>query len=73
MYCTKGAKNFYAPLVLVSIWGRKRTHADKTVYQNGSNDICLDPPLFSLDSTFKKRKIKYGIPGSCRLDSLLLF
>ncbi len=29
----KGAENIYAHLVMVSIWGRKVTLADKTVYQ----------------------------------------
>jgi hypothetical protein len=33
-------------LVMVSIWGRKKTLADKIVYTN------FDPPKFSLDSTF---------------------
>jgi hypothetical protein len=35
--------------------GRKRTLADRTVYQYGSIDTSLDPPmsLFSLDSSFK--------------------
>jgi hypothetical protein len=51
--CTKGALNVYVPLVMVSILGRKRTLADKTVDQNGSIYTSLDPPLFSLDSTFK--------------------
>jgi hypothetical protein len=51
--CTKGAENVYAPLVIVYIWGRKRTLVDKTVYQNRSIDPSFDPPLFSLDSTFK--------------------
>jgi hypothetical protein len=37
---------------MVSIWGRKWTLADKTVYQNGSTDTSLDTPLISLDSTF---------------------
>ncbi len=45
--CTKDAENAYAALVMVPIWGRKRTLADKTVYQNGSIDTNLDPPLFS--------------------------
>ncbi len=34
-----------APLVMVSIWGRKRTLADKTVYSTGSTDTSFDPPL----------------------------
>jgi hypothetical protein len=51
--CSKDAENVYAPLVMVSIWGRKRTLSDYTVYQNGSIDTSFDPPLFSLDLTFK--------------------
>jgi hypothetical protein len=39
---TKDAENVYAPLVVVSMLGRKRTLADKTVYQNGSIDICRE-------------------------------
>ncbi len=27
--------------------------AGKAVFQNGSIDTSIDPPLFSLDSTFK--------------------
>ncbi len=50
--CTKDAENVYAPLVMVSIWGWKRTLGDKTFYQNGSIDTSFDPPLFSLDNTF---------------------
>jgi hypothetical protein len=46
------AKNVNAPLVMVSIWDRKRKLADETVYQNGSIDTSFDPPV-SLDSTFK--------------------
>jgi hypothetical protein len=58
-------KTFYAPLVMVSLLGRKRTLADKTVYQCLSIDTTLRPPLFSLDSTFKfvyryHTKCKYG-------------
>jgi hypothetical protein len=45
--CTKDAENFYAPLVMVAIWGQKMKHANKTVYQNGSIDASFDPPLFS--------------------------
>jgi hypothetical protein len=30
--CTKNTENVYAHLVIISIWGRKRTLADKTVY-----------------------------------------
>jgi hypothetical protein len=30
--------------------------ADKTVYQNGSIDTSIHPPLFSLDSTFKSHE-----------------
>jgi hypothetical protein len=45
--CTKDAENVSASLVIVSIWGRKRTLADKTVYQNGSIDTSFDPSLFS--------------------------
>ncbi len=52
--CTKDAQNVYAPLVMVSIWGRKRTLDNKRVYQNGSIDTRFDPPLLSLDSTFNK-------------------
>jgi hypothetical protein len=39
---------------MVSILGRKRTLADKTVYQNGSFDTSFDPSLFSLDSIFNR-------------------
>ncbi len=49
------AENVYAPLVMMSIWGRSRTLADKTVCQNGSIDTSFDPPLFSLDRTFQGR------------------
>jgi hypothetical protein len=45
---SKDAENFYAPLVMVAIWGQKMTLANKTVYQNGSIDASFDPPLFSL-------------------------
>jgi hypothetical protein len=45
---SKDAENVYAPLVMVSIWGWKRTLADKTVYQNGSIDTSFDLPLCSL-------------------------
>ncbi len=45
--CTEDAENVYAPFVMVSIWGQKRTLADKTVDQNGSIDTSFDPPLFS--------------------------
>ena len=51
--CTKDAKTVYVALVMVSIWGRKMTLADKTVYRYGSVDTNFDPPWFSLDSTFK--------------------
>jgi hypothetical protein len=54
--CTKDAEIVYAPLGMVSMWGRERTLADKTVYQNGSNDTSFDPSLFSLDTTFKGEK-----------------
>jgi hypothetical protein len=37
---------------MVSLWGRKRTLADKTVYQNGSIDTSFGPPPAPLDSTF---------------------
>jgi hypothetical protein len=54
--CIKDAENVYAPLVMVSIWGRKRTLADKTVCQNRSIYTSFDPPLFSLDRrTYKRR------------------
>ncbi len=46
------AENIYAPLVMVSIGGQKRTLTGKIAYQNGSIDTSFDPPLFSLDSTF---------------------
>jgi hypothetical protein len=49
----KDTENVYAPLVIVSILGRKRTLADTTVYQNGSIETSFDTPLFSFDSTFK--------------------
>jgi hypothetical protein len=53
-YVLRMLKTFrFDPLVMVSIYGRKRTLADKTVYQNGSIDTSFDPPLFSLDRTFK--------------------
>jgi len=45
---TKDAENVHAPLVMVFIWGRKRTLTDKTVYQNGSIDTSFDLPLCSL-------------------------
>jgi hypothetical protein len=45
--CAKDAENFYAPLVMVAIWGQKMKHAIKTVDQNGSIDASFDPPLFS--------------------------
>jgi hypothetical protein len=51
--CSKDAENVYAPLVMVSIWGRKRTLSDNTVYQNGSIDTSFDSSLFSLHHTFK--------------------
>ncbi len=51
--CQKDAGNVSAPLVMVSIWSRKMTLADKTVYQNGSIDTSFGPLLFSLDSTNK--------------------
>jgi hypothetical protein len=51
--CAKDAEHVYVPLVMVSIGGRKRTHASKTVYQNASIDTNFDRPIFSLDSTFK--------------------
>ncbi len=38
--------NLYIPLVMVSIEGRKRKLADKTVYQNGSIDTSLDSLRF---------------------------
>ncbi len=41
--CAKDADNVYAPLVMVSIGGRKRTLASKTVYQNVSIDTIYDP------------------------------
>ncbi len=50
--CTKDAETVYARLVMVSIWGWKRTLAGKRVHHNGSIDTSFDPPLFSLDSTF---------------------
>jgi hypothetical protein len=52
---TMDAKNVYAPLVMVSTWDRKRTLADKTIYQNGSIDTSFDPPI-SLDSTLKSNQ-----------------
>jgi hypothetical protein len=51
--CTRVAENVYAPLVMVPIGARKRTLAGQTVYKNESIDTSFDPPLFSLDSTFK--------------------
>jgi|688.fasta_scaffold791504_1 hypothetical protein len=48
--------NDYAPLVMVSIWGRKRTLPHKTVYQNGSIDTSFNPPLLLLDSTYNKEE-----------------
>jgi hypothetical protein len=38
---------------MVSIWGRKRTLADKTVFKNGSIDIGFEPPMTSLANIFK--------------------
>ncbi len=52
---TKDGENIYPPFVMASIWGRKGTLADKTVYQNGSINTSFDTPLFSLDSTFKSQ------------------
>ncbi len=47
---TKDGENVYAPLVMVAIWGWKRTHA-KRVYQNETIDTSFDLPLCSLAST----------------------
>jgi hypothetical protein len=52
-------KKVYASLGIVYSKGRKRTLADKTVYQYGSIDASLDPPLFSLDSTFTVKKLTF--------------
>jgi hypothetical protein len=41
---------------MVSIGARKRALAGYSVYHNGSIDTSFDPPLFSLDSTFKQAK-----------------
>jgi hypothetical protein len=50
--CTNDVEHVYVPSCVVSIWGRKRTLADKTVYQNGSFDTSFDQTLLSLDRTF---------------------
>ncbi len=50
---SKDADKVYAPLMMVSIGSRKRTLACQTVFKNGLIDTTFDPPLFSLDSTFK--------------------
>ena len=55
------AKTVYVALVMVSIWGRKMTLADKTVYPYGSVDTNFDPPWFSLDSTFKETNAQFLI------------
>jgi hypothetical protein len=52
-YIRKDAENVYAPLVMVFIGARKRTLAGQTVYKNESTVTSFDPPLFSLDSSFK--------------------
>jgi hypothetical protein len=49
--CTKDAKNVYAPVVMVSIWGPE----NDTVYHNGSIDTAFEIPPY-IDSTFKEGK-----------------
>jgi hypothetical protein len=51
--CTKDAENVYAPLVMMSIRGPKRTLPGKRVHHKRI-DHSFDPPLFSLESTFNK-------------------
>jgi hypothetical protein len=51
--CTKDAENVNAPLVMVSIGARKRTLSGLTVNKNKAINTSFDPPLFSLDNTFK--------------------
>ncbi len=48
------ADNVYAPVVIVSIWDRKRILAGQRVYQNRSIDTSFDPPQFSIDITFQR-------------------
>jgi hypothetical protein len=50
--CNKVAENIDVPLMMVSIYGLKRT-LPKTVYRNESTDTSFDPTLLTLDSTFK--------------------
>jgi hypothetical protein len=48
----KDAENIYAPLMMVSVWGQKRTLADKTVYQNGSIDTAFETVTIPVESLF---------------------
>jgi hypothetical protein len=56
---TKDIENVYAPLMMMSIWGWKRTLATKIVYENESINTSFNISLFSIDSTFKSIMVSH--------------